>query len=162
MMKKFFGLLAVAVFVSTLSGFSQTDGEGKVKVMTTDTFKEKVFNYEKHPEEWVFEGERPCIIDFYADWCRPCKMVAPIMDELAEKYKGKVDFYKVNTDKNRELSSVFGIRSIPSVLFCPGEGKPQMATGALPKDSYIKTIDEFLLGKKPAEKKAEDKKEDKK
>jgi thioredoxin len=162
MMKKIFGLLAVALFVSTLTAFSQTESEGKVIVMTTDSFKEKVFNYEKHPENWVFEGERPCIIDFYADWCRPCKMVAPIMDELAEKYKGKVDFYKVNTDKNRELSSVFGIRSIPSVLFCPGEGKPQMATGALPKDSYIKTIDEFLLGKKPKEDKKEDKKEEKK
>ena len=161
MMKKIFGLLTIAVFVSTLSAFSQSDQEGKVKVMTTETFKEKVFNYDKHPENWVFEGERPCIIDFYADWCRPCKMVAPIMDELAEKYKGKVDFYKVNTDKNRELSQVFGIRSIPSVLFCPGEGKPQMATGALPKESYVKTIDEFLLGEKPKEDKKQEKKEDK-
>ena len=160
-MKKIFGLLTIAVFVSTLSAFSQSDQEGKVKVMTTETFKEKVFNYDKHPENWVFEGERPCIIDFYADWCRPCKMVAPIMDELAEKYKGKVDFYKVNTDKNRELSQVFGIRSIPSVLFCPGEGKPQMATGALPKDSYVKTIDEFLLGEKPKDDKKQEKKEDK-
>ena len=154
-MKKFFGLLTVAIIASTFSGFSQSEQDGKVKVMTTETFKEKVFNFDKHPEGWVFEGERPCIIDFYADWCRPCKMVAPIMDELAEKYKGQVDFYKVDTEKNRELSQVFGIRSIPSVLFCPADGKPQMATGALSKENYIKTIDEFILGKKPKEGKPE-------
>jgi len=157
MMKKIFGLLFVAIFVSTFSALSQSDVAGKVQVMTTATFKEKVFDFDKHPDGWVFEGDKPCIIDFYADWCRPCKMVAPIMDELAEKYKGKVDFYKVNTDKNRELSQVFGIRSIPSVLFCPADGKPQMATGALPKEKYIETIDEFLLGKKAKESKKEGK-----
>ncbi len=157
-MKKFFGLLTVAIIVSTFSGFSQSEEDGKVKVMTTEIFKEKVFNYDKNPENWVFIGDRPCVIDFYADWCRPCKMVAPIMDELAEKYKGQVDFYKVDTEKNRELSQVFGIRSIPSVLFCPAEGKPQMATGALSKENYIKTIDEFILGKKPKEDKPEEKK----
>jgi thioredoxin len=114
-----------------------------------------VWDFEKNPEEWKYEGDVPCVIDFYADWCKPCKMVAPIMDELAEKYKGQVDFYKVNTEKNRELSQVFGIRSIPSVLFCPADGKPQMATGALSKENYIKTIDEFILGKKPKEGKPE-------
>ncbi len=157
-MKKFFWLLTVAIIVNTLSVFSQSDEDGKVKVMTTETFKEKVFNFDKHPEGWVFEGERPCVIDFYADWCRPCKMVAPIMDELAKEYKGQVDIYKVDTEKNRELSQVFGIRSIPSVLFCPADGKPQMATGAMSKENYMKTIDEFLLGKKPKEDKIEEKK----
>lgn len=118
---------------------------GKVIQMTTAEFKKKIFNYDKNPDEWIFEGERPCIVDFYADWCRPCKLVAPIMDELAIKYAGQIDIYKVNTDQERELSQVFGIRSIPSMLFCPAEGKPQMTSGALPKETYEEVIQNFLL-----------------
>jgi len=126
---------------------SPTAAQGKVIQMTTADFKKLIFNYEKNPENWVFEGERPCIVDFYADWCRPCKLVAPIMDELAAKYAGQIDIYKVNTDQERELSQVFGIRSIPSMLFCPNEGKPQMTQGALPKETYEEVIQNFLLGK---------------
>lgn len=122
----------------------------KPVMLTAATFKEKVFNYEKNPSTWVYEGSRPCIIDFYADWCKPCKLVAPIMDELAEKYAGQVDIYKVDTQVERELSQVFGIRSIPSVLFCPAEGQPQMTQGALPKETYEQVIKEFLLAEKPA------------
>ena len=118
--------------------------------LTKQTFLDKVFNYEKN-KEWKFEGELPCIIDFYADWCQPCKMVAPILEELSEEYKGKINIYKVNTEQEQELSAAFGIRSIPSMLFCPAEGQPQMAQGALPKDSLIKVIEDVLMKEKVAE-----------
>ena len=111
--------------------------------LTKETFIEKVFNYENN-KEWKFEGDLPCIIDFYADWCNPCKMVAPILEELAKEYEGKLDIYKVDTEKEMELASVFGIRSIPSLLFVPKEGQPQMAMGALPKDTFIKAFKDVL------------------
>lgn len=111
--------------------------------LTTETFKEKVFNYETN-KEWKFEGEKPCLIDFYADWCQPCKMVAPILEELANEYEGKIDIYKVNTEEQQELSSVFGIQSIPSLLFVPKDGQPQMAMGALPKETFEKAIGDVL------------------
>lgn len=120
----------------------------KPEYLTLETFKEKVWNFEENPEEWVYEGETPCVIDFYADWCKPCKMVAPIMDEMAQKYDGKVKIYKIDTDKERELAGIFRIRSIPSVLFVPKEGQPSMKTGALPKDSYIQIIDNELIKNK--------------
>jgi thioredoxin 1 len=112
--------------------------------LTKSTFLEKVFNYEAN-QEWKFEGELPCLIDFYADWCGPCKMVAPILEELAVEFKGKINIYKVNTEEEQELSAAFGIRSIPSMLFCPKDGKPQMAMGALPKQAMTDAINEVLL-----------------
>jgi len=114
-----------------------------VEHLTTATFKEKVFNYETNTE-WKFEGTRPAMVDFYADWCGPCKMVAPILEELSKEYDGKIDIYKVNTDQERELSSAFGIQSIPSLLFIPVGAQPQMAMGALPKESFKKAISEVL------------------
>jgi len=111
--------------------------------LTTETFKSKVFNFETN-KEWKFEGEKPCLIDFYADWCGHCKMVAPILEELSVEYKDKVNIYKVNTDQEQELSSIFGIQSIPSLLFIPTEGQPQMALGALPKDSFVKAFKDVL------------------
>ncbi|MFU8843112.1 MAG: thioredoxin [Bacteroidales bacterium] len=125
---------------------AQDANQVKPELLTEETFKQKVFNYEKYTEEWVFEGDKPAIIDFYADWCRPCRLVAPIMDELANEYKDQIYVYKVDTEKQRELSRIFGIRSIPAVLFVPMKGKPQMSTGALPKETYKQVIDEFLLG----------------
>ncbi len=119
--------------------------EGKTIHLTSATFKEKVMDYDKNKDNWVYEGDKPCIIDFYADWCKPCKLIAPIMDELAAEYAGKIYIYKIDTQKERELASVFGIRSIPAVLFVPMEGKPQMSTGALPKETFKQAIDEFLL-----------------
>ncbi len=116
--------------------------------LTYETFKEKVWDFEKNPQEWVYKGDIPCVIDFYADWCKPCKMVAPIMDDLAKKYDGKVKIYKIDTDKEKKLAGVFGIRSIPSVLFSPMEGRPEMQTGALQKTAYIKIIEDVLLNKK--------------
>lgn len=122
-------------------------GEGKTVHLTADTFKKKVMNYEVNKDKWIYEGDKPCIIDFYADWCKPCKMIAPIMEELADEYKDDIYIYKVDTQKERELAQVFGIRSIPAVLFVPMEGKPQMSTGALPKETFKQVIDEFLLPK---------------
>ncbi len=121
---------------------------GSVIQLTNAVFLEKVYDYKKDPKKWVFKGDKPCIIDFYADWCRPCKMVAPIMDEFSEKYKGQVVIYRVNVDQERELAQFFGIQSIPSVFFCPATGEPQMAQGALPKETYEKVITDFLLQKK--------------
>lgn len=112
--------------------------------LTKETFLEKVFNYEKN-KEWKFEGELPCIIDFYADWCQPCKMVAPILEELSEEYKGKINIYKVDTEAQQELAAAFGIQSIPSLLFCPTNEQPQMAQGALPKESFKQVIEDVLL-----------------
>lgn len=122
--------------------------EGAVVQLTKAMFLEKVYNYEKNPKEWVFAGDKPCIIDFYADWCRPCKMVAPIMAELAEKYKGQITIYKINTDQERELAQFFGIQSIPTMYFCPSEGDPQMTQGAMDKATYEKIITEVLLNNK--------------
>jgi thioredoxin 1 len=115
----------------------------KLEHLTIETFKEKIFNYETN-KEWKFEGETPAIIDFYADWCGPCKIVAPILEELKEEYGDKLDIFKVNTEEQRELSSVFGIQSIPSLLFIPKEGQPQMAMGALPKETFRQAISEVL------------------
>lgn len=107
--------------------------------LTKQTFLEKVFDYE-NKKEWDYQGERPCIIDFYADWCGPCKMVAPILEELSEEYAGLVDIYKIDTEAEQELAAVFGIRSIPSLLFVPMDDQPQMAMGALPKNTFKEII----------------------
>lgn len=111
--------------------------------LTKDTFRAKVFDFESN-KDWKFSGELPCIIDFYADWCGPCKMVAPILEDLSREYAGKVNMYKVDTEQEQELASMFGIRSIPSILFVPRDGKPQMAMGALPKESFKDAIKSVL------------------
>lgn len=121
--------------------------EGQVNKLTSETFQKLVWDYKSNPKDWVFKGDQPCIIDFYADWCRPCKMVAPIMDELSKEYKGKVRIYKVNTDEQRELASLFNISSIPAVLFIPKNGKPQMSVGAMQKPGYVDMINTVLVGK---------------
>ncbi len=118
----------------------------KIEHLTKQIFLEKVFNYETN-KEWKFEGKLPCLIDFYADWCAPCKMVAPILEELSLEYDGKVNIYKVDTEQEQELAAAFGIRSIPSMLFCPADGQPQMAQGALPKESLKNVVEEVLLKK---------------
>jgi thioredoxin 1 len=112
--------------------------------LNKETFLEKVFNYETN-KEWKYEGNLPALIDFWAPWCGPCKMVGPVIDELSEEYKGKVNFYKVNTDEEQELGAVFGIRSIPSLLFVPITGQPKMAMGALPKETLKEVIETELL-----------------
>ncbi len=112
--------------------------------LTKETFFEKVFNWEKN-KEWKYEGDLPCIIDFWAEWCQPCKMVAPVLEELSEEYAGKLHVYKVNTEEQQDLAAAFGIRSIPSLLFVPMNEQPQMAVGALPKESLKQAIHEVLL-----------------
>lgn len=115
--------------------------------LTAELFKEKFFDYTQ-VQEWQYNGERPAVIDFYADWCGPCKMVAPIMEELSDEYSGEVDIYKVDTEVEQELSSIFGIRSIPSILFVPIDGRqPMMQAGALPKDAFNEIINKELLQK---------------
>ena len=120
------------------------------KQLTKETFLEKVFDYENN-KEWSFKGELPAVIDFYADWCGPCKMVAPVIEELSGEYDGMVDFYKVDTEAEQELASAFGIQSIPSILFIPKDGQPQMAAGALPKQTFQEVINKELLGTGKAE-----------
>ncbi len=115
----------------------------KPEHLTLETFKEKVFDFETETE-WNFKGEIPAIIDFYADWCGPCKQIAPIMEELAIEYEGKVTIYKIDTEDQKQLAAIFGIRSIPSILFIPKDGQPQMSTGALPKAEFEKIIKEIL------------------
>lgn len=116
--------------------------------LTKETFKEKVFNFEAN-KEWKYEGSKPCLIDFYADWCGPCKMVAPVLDELQQEYGDSIVIYKVNTEEQQELAGMFGVQSIPSLLFVPQEGQPQMAMGALPKQTFEKAISEVLKVEKP-------------
>ncbi len=112
--------------------------------LTAQDFKEKVFNYETE-KEWKYQGTLPAIIDFYADWCGPCKMVAPVLEELSKEYEGRLIIYKVNTDAEQELSAVFGIQSIPTMLFIGADGEPRMQPGAFPKHVFKKVIEENLL-----------------
>ena len=123
--------------------------ENKMKTinLSKSEFLTKVMNYEQNPQEWKYLGDKPCIIDFYADWCGPCKMVAPLLEELAKEYDGEIYVYKIDTEKEQELAQAFGIRSIPSLLFVPMNEQPQMVMGALPKSELKKAIDDIILKK---------------
>ena len=112
--------------------------------LTADEFKKNIFDYSKD-EEWNYKGSLPAIVDFYAEWCGPCKAVAPILEELSDEYKDQVVIYKIDTDKEQELSSLFGIQSIPTLLFIPKDGKPMMQKGALPKNAFKQVIEERLI-----------------
>lgn len=152
-------LVALLVVSCSMSAKTEKDTEntanekgtkteaGEVVVLNKADFLTKVFNYEKNPSTWVYEGNKPCIVDFYADWCAPCKQIAPILKDLAAVYKDDIIIYKVNVDKEPELKNVFGIQGIPAILFVPQNGQPQMSMGALPKAEFVKQIDSFLLGK---------------
>jgi len=118
-----------------------------VEHLTLQKFKDQIFDYENE-KEWKYKGDIPAVVDFYADWCQPCKMVAPIMEKLSEKYAGKVKIWKLDTEAERELAAMFNIRNIPSILFIPLEGQPMMQVGALPEHIYEEIIDKELLGKK--------------
>lgn len=130
------------------SGYNNAKVENKTEAneiihLDKKKFKNLIFNYEKS-KEWNYKGDIPAIIDFYADWCKPCKMVAPTLKELQKDYKGKIQIYKINTQHEKELASVFGIRGIPAFLFIPAEGEPSMTSGALPKSAFEKYITEIL------------------
>lgn len=147
------GLLSVVMLLLSCSMTAKADksqeedssSNGEVIVLTKADFLEKVFDYEKNAANWVYEGSKPCIVDFYADWCGPCKRVAPILKDLAVVYKNDIVVYKINVDQEKELAAAFGIQSIPTFLFIPKEGDPQMAKGALPREVFVEQIDNFLL-----------------
>jgi thioredoxin len=130
------------------SGKVSEQKKGEVIVLNKADFLSKVFNYEKNPTQWTYEGDKPCIIDFYADWCGPCKRVAPVLVELAEQYKDDLIIYKINVDNEKELAMAFGIQSIPTLLFIPKTGTPQVSQGALSKEQFVEQIENFLLKKK--------------
>jgi thioredoxin len=146
-----FMILTLAFSSCSNAGGNKTESgsaamnEGVVNQLNTEMFKKLVYNNQKTPTEWVYEGSLPCVIDFYADWCRPCKMVAPIMEDLAKEYKGKVVFYRINIDDERELAQMFNIQSIPALLYVPANGKPQMSVGLSGKEDYVQKIQSILL-----------------
>lgn len=117
-----------------------------VVYLTTEQFRERIFDY-KNEKDWKFKGDKPCVIDFYTTWCGPCKRLAPIMEELSQKYCDQIVFYKADTERERELAYVFGISSIPQVLYIPTEGKPMLLKGLYPKDEIVRIIEDFLLKK---------------
>jgi len=125
---------------------NETQKMGTIK-LTKAEFLTRVANFEENPDEWKYLGDKPAIVDFYADWCGPCRALAPILEELAKEYHGQIYIYKVDTDKERELAAAFGIRSLPTLLFIPMNDMPQMAQGALPKATFKKAIEEVLLNK---------------
>ena len=130
------------------SAGTSAEKEGKVIRLNKADFITKVYDYEKNANVWKYEGDKPAIVDFYATWCGPCKRIAPVLEELAKEYAGKIVIYKVDTDREKELAKAFGITSIPTLLFIPMNKDPQVANGALPKESLKQAIDEFLLEKK--------------
>jgi thioredoxin len=151
-------MLAVAgVMFASCNAQTPTDKQGVKTVkaekvvqtihLTKADFLAKVANYETNPEEWEYLGDKPALIDFYADWCAPCKAIAPVLEELAAEYDGQIYIYKINTDAEQELAAVFGIQSIPSLLFIPMGESPQMAQGALPKPQLKEAIEQVLLKK---------------
>ena len=135
------GFILFITFLTFLSARAED-----VVYLTTEQFKARIFDY-KNEKEWSYKGDKPCVIDFYTTWCGPCKRLAPIMEEMSQKYCDQVVFYKADTERERELAYVFGINSIPQVLYIPVEGKPMLLKGLYPKEEIEKIIDEFLLKK---------------
>lgn len=153
-MKKIVGIFVLLTLSAiTFASNQQTQNQGKVEKkvekgtvisMNKAMFIEKVFNFEKE-KTWKYAGKTPIIIDLYADWCAPCRMISPILKNLAKEYDGKVTIYKVNVDNEKEIAAFFNARSIPLVVYIPMKGDPQFITGAASKETYKKGIDNFLL-----------------
>ena len=145
MMKKTI-LIITAIIVASITACAQDKAEeSKVKHLTYNEFLKKVWDFEKDQNTFNYKGKLPAIIDFYADWCGPCRRVAPIMEKLAEEYDGKLLVYKINVDQEKGLSTAFQVKSIPTVLFIPMEGQPLMQVGALPEEGYRKVVEEQLI-----------------
>ncbi|MFV0390943.1 MAG: thioredoxin [Paludibacteraceae bacterium] len=158
-------IIATSIIVLALTGlytFAAKDAKAEIKIennnkiakkkmrtihLTKEEFLKKVVDYENNPTEWKYLGDKPAIIDFYADWCGPCKMIAPVLEELAQEYDGEIYIYKIDTEAEQELAGAFGIRSIPTLLFVPMDEAPQMAQGAMPKNAFKDAIDKVLLKK---------------
>lgn len=150
--------LLLTIFATSML-FTSCNGNSKNKVekvtkkektmetihLTKADFITKVFDYEKNPKEWKYLGDKPAIVDFYADWCGPCKALAPTMEDLASEYKGKIYIYEINVDQEQEVAGFFGVQSIPTLLFIPMKGKPQVQMGLVPKTELKSHIDNFLL-----------------
>lgn len=124
---------------------SETENSMKTIHLTKADFLQKVADYEQNSNEWKYLGDKPCIVDFYASWCGPCKMLSPILEELAAEYEGKIYVYKIDTEQEQELAAAFGIQSIPTLLFVPMQGAPQIARGAMPKANLKQSIEDVLL-----------------
>ena len=145
----FLALLPMLVLYAGNEGTADITKENKTKIMelTKDEFIKRVYNYEANPKEWKYEGNKPCIVDFHATWCAPCKMLAPSLEELNQEYNGQINIYKVDVDKSPELAAIFGVRSVPTLLWIPMEGKPSVSQGALPKSQLESIITNTLLKK---------------
>ena len=141
----FVPMFIMAFSLNAQSPAGEDSNYGKVIHIGKSDFLEKVYDYEKNPDKWVYNGKKPAIIDFYADWCGPCRMLSPTLESLAEKYKDDIIIYKVNTDNERELAAAFGITSLPTLLFIPMDEMPQVAQGALQKKELEKAINDFLI-----------------
>ena len=146
-MRRYFRIALLVLVLSTLNHQLSTLRAEDVRYLTTEQFRERVFDY-KNEMEWKYLGTKPCVIDFYTTWCGPCKRLAPIMEEMSQKYCDQVVFYKADTERERELAYVFGINSIPQVLYVPVDGKPMLLKGLYPKEDIEKIIDDFLLKQK--------------
>ncbi len=140
-------LLAVCGSACSANGNNKKSDKMKTVSLTKTDFLKKVYDFENSPSEWKYLGDKPALIDFYATWCGPCRTIAPILDELAAEYGDSIVIYKVDTEKEPELAALFGIRSIPTLVFVPMDGKPQAVLGAMGKADFKKAIDTFLLGK---------------
>ncbi len=140
-------ILTLTLLLFTLGAAASNEDEKTMKAtnITKQDFINKVMDYKSNPSEWKYKGDKPAIIDFYASWCGPCRMLAPILDEIAKEYDGKIYVYKVDTEAETELAQLFGIRSIPSILFVPMDGQPMMMQGALPKAELQQVIEEKLI-----------------
>ena len=147
--------ITLALFVFGFAIFA-ANPESKAKEsakpieLNRSVFLEKVHNFVKSPNEWTYLGDKPAIIDFHATWCGPCKQIAPVLAQLAAEYGDDIYVYKVDVDQEPDIAKAFGISSVPSLLFIPKEGQPQMGQGNIPKASLVKVIDEFMLGKEAA------------
>jgi thioredoxin len=142
-------IIALVCIVLTNRLFAE---DGSVIKIDKAQFKAQIMDYEKNPKDWKYAGKLPCIVDFYADWCGPCRIASPVLEELAQKYKGRIVVYKVNTDQERELSTVFGISGIPAFLYVPQVGNPTMTSGIArtpeaTKEQFEKMINDLLLKK---------------
>lgn len=153
-MKKYF-LLSLLVFPLVLfeckaenpaNTTVKSNTSARITHLNDESFKKMIFNYEVN-KTWKYEGKKPAIIDFYADWCAPCRQLSPIVEQIAEEYSGKIDIFKVDTEKEKTLAGNLGITGLPTLLFIPVEGKPQVSMGLLPKENLVKAINEILMVK---------------
>jgi thioredoxin 1 len=149
-------IFSIALVISLISSnssagnpvdkISKPSGNEKVSQLTNETFKKVIFNYDLN-KSWKYEGSKPAIIDFYADWCPPCRQLSPLVEEIAKEYEGKIVVYKVNTDNEKSLAQSLGISSLPTLLYIPSKGEPQITVGLIPKETLVKTVNEILLKK---------------